>query len=365
MLTVIMALYITANLTKPVKEIETAANKMAAGILNAEVSYTSKDELGSLSNSIRTLIHNLHNIIGDVDFLLSEIADGNFRVRSKVPDGYVGDFSGILLSMRKLRDGLSNSMAQINQSADQVSLTSDQVSNGAQALSQGAAEQAFSIDKLVVSINNISSQVKDNAFNAQQSSLLAEAAGEKVVEGNRQMQEMIDAMADIREKSEQISKIIQAIEDIAFQTNILAINASVEAARSGENGRGFSVVAQEVRNLANKSSELSKSTVSLIEDSLQAVQRGTQLANKTAQTLAEIVENAGQVVAAVDQISRASNEQAASIEQVTQSIDQISDVVQTNSATAEESAVASEELSGQAQMLKDLVEQFKLNQQDI
>lgn len=363
MLTAVMALYITGNLTRPIKEIEIAANKMAEGNLDAEVNYTSKDELGSLSSSIRTLIHTLQNIIGDVSFLLSEMSNGNFVISSKDPNQYVGDFNGILLSMRKLRDDLNGTLSQINRSADQVSLTSDQVSSGAQALSQGAAEQAFSIEKLAATINDISFQVKENAQSAQQGNQLVAYAGDKIEESNRQMQELITAMAEISEKSGQIRKIIKTIEDIAFQTNILALNAAVEAARAGEAGKGFSAVAQEVRNLADMSAKSSKSTSSLITGSIHAVERGTKLATEAAHTLVEVVTSAKQIVDVVNNVSRASNEQADSIALVTQGIDQISGVVQMNSATAEESAAASEELSGQAQMLKNLVDQFNLIQQ--
>lgn len=359
-LTVVMALHITGNLTRPIKEIEIAANKIAEGNLDAKVNYSSKDELGSLSNSIRTLICTLQNIIGDVGFLLSEMSNGNFVISSKDPAQYVGDFNGILLSMRKLRDDLNGTLSQINRSADQVSLTSDQVSSGAQALSQGAAEQAFSIEKLAATINEISFQVKENAQSAQQGNQLVAYAGDKIEESNRQMQELITAMAEINEKSGQIRKIIKTIEDIAFQTNILALNAAVEAARAGEAGKGFSAVAQEVRNLANMSAESSKSTSGLITDSIHAVERGTKLATEAAHTLVEVVTSAKQIVDVVNNVARASNEQADSITLVTQGIDQISGVVQMNSATAEESAAASEELSGQAQMLKNLVDQFNL-----
>lgn len=174
------------------------------------------------------------------------------------------------------------------------------------------------------------------------------------------MQELITAMEDINDKSVQIGKIIKIIQDIAFQTNILALNAAVEAARAGVDGKGFTVVADEVRRLAIKSAEASKNTSALISGCIQAIDCGSELANGTADTLAEVAERAKQVVTVVDNISSASNRQALSILEVTQGIEQISKVVQTNSATAEESAAASEELSGQAQMLKELVSQFKL-----
>ena len=353
-LAVVLGLYISNGIRKPVEEIKEVAEKMAAGNLDVSLDYQSRDELGNLSDSMRSLIHMFREIIDDMSYGLASLGSGDFTVESKVEELYVGDFHRLLTSMHQIIERLSQTLGQISMASDQVSAGSDQVSAGSQALSQGATEQASSVEELAATINEISSQVSENAENAQQGSKLADAAGAKIELGNRQMQEMIAAMGEISDKSGQIGKIIKTIEDIAFQTNILALNSAVEAAQ------GFAVVADEVRNLASKSAEASKSTAALIEGSIQAVERGTSLADETANTLSEVVVSAKQVVAVVDNISRASSEQALSIAQVTQGIDQISSVVQTNSATAEESAAASEELSGQAQMLKNLVEKFKL-----
>ena len=359
-LAVVLGLYISNGIRKPVEEIKEVAEKMAAGNLDVSLDYQSRDELGNLSDSMRSLIHMFREIIDDMSYGLASLGSGDFTVESKVEELYVGDFQRLLTSMYQIIERLSQTLGQISMASDQVSAGSDQVSAGSQALSQGATEQASSVEELAATINEISSQVSENAENAQQGSKLADAAGAKIELGNRQMQEMIAAMGEISDKYGQIGKIIKTIEDIAFQTNILALNAAVEAARAGAAGKGFAVVADEVRNLASKSAEASKSTAALIEGSIQAVERGTSLADETANTLSEVVVSAKQVVAVVDNISRASSEQALSIAQVTQGIDQISSVVQTNSATAEESAAASEELSGQAQMLKNLVEKFKL-----
>ena len=359
-LAVVLGLYISNGIRKPVEEIKEVAEKMAAGNLDVSLDYQSRDELGNLSDSMRSLIHMFREIIDDMSYGLASLGSGDFTVESKVEELYVGDFQRLLTSMHQIIERLSQTLGQISTASDQVSAGSDQVSAGSQALSQGATEQASSVEELAATINEISSQVSENAENAQQGSKLADAAGAKIELGNRQMQEMIAAMGEISDKSGQIGKIIKTIEDIAFQTNILALNAAVEAARAGAAGKGFAVVADEVRNLASKSAEASKSTAALIEGSIQAVEQGTSLADETANTLSEVVVSAKQVVAVVDNISRASSEQALSIAQVTQGIDQISSVVQTNSATAEESAAASEELSGQAQMLKNLVEKFKL-----
>lgn len=362
--TIILGTYVTRGLTRPITEIEKAAKEMSEGSLNVSIEYESRDEMGSLSNSMRALCAGIHKIVEDIGYILAALADGDFHVKSQCHENYVGDYTPILESMRLIRDNLNRTMTQINQSADQVASGSDQVSSGAQALSQGATEQASSVEELAATINEISSQVRETAQNAKEAREQTAQSGEQVTSCNRQMEEMIAAMDEISYKSAEIGKIIKTIEDIAFQTNILALNAAVEAARAGAAGKGFAVVADEVRNLAGKSAEASKNTSALIEGTVGAVEKGTRIAGDTAQSMLQVVEGAKQIATTVDKIADAADEQAASIAQVTQGVDQISSVVQTNSATAEESAAASEELSGQAQLLKSLVGQFKLLDHD-
>jgi methyl-accepting chemotaxis protein len=248
----------------------------------------------------------------------------------------------------------------INESADQVSSGAGQVSSAAQALSQGATEQASSIQQLSASITEIAGEVNKNAYDASTANTLSLQASAEVERGNEHMKKMTSAMSDISDSSNEIGKIIKTIEDIAFQTNILSLNAAVEAARAGVAGRGFAVVADEVRNLANKSAEAAKNTTALIESSIQAVKSGTKIANETATSLNAIIEGTKKTAELVGEISKASNNQATSINQITLGVDQISAVVQTNSATSEESAATSEELSAQAQALKSMLSALKL-----
>ena len=174
------------------------------------------------------------------------------------------------------------------------------------------------------------------------------------------MQDMVVAMQEINKASEGISKIIKVIDDIDFQTHILACNAAVEAAIAGEAGKGFAVVAEEVRNLAAKSSSAAAETAEMIEDSIQKVEAGSRIANETAKALGEITAVVKQSEAIITEIAEASNYQATAITQIDQAIEQVSQVVQTNSATSEECAAASMELSNQATKVRDLLSIYKL-----
>lgn len=357
---VFFSFVIVGLIKTPISEIESAAIRMAEGDLDVEIAYDSKDELGVLAAQVRRLIHKLQVIIDDENKFLAKMAEGDFTVDSICEEEYTGGFHPLLVSFRGIAEKLNDTMQQISQSSTQVASGSEQVSNGAQALSQGATEQASSVQELAATINEISSRVNQNADSAQQANAKAGNVSAEMNVSNDKMQQMIKAMEDISNCSNEIGKIIKTIEDIAFQTNILALNAAVEAARAGTAGKGFAVVADEVRNLASKSAEASKNTSDLIENTLKAVERGTQIADETAHSLFQAVSDVNEMTGIIGQISEASSAQADSISQITMGIDQISSVVQTNSATAQESAAASEELSSQSQLMKSLVGRFKL-----
>jgi len=346
------------SIVRPVREVETVAKQLADGKLDVEVRYTSKDEMGALAESIRILIQHLRGYITDISHILGQMAKGDMTV--SVDRDYPGDFLPIRQSMEEILSSLNHMLVQIDTSSQQIATGSQQMAAGAQALSHGSAEQAASVEELASTLSEILQKVKQNTENAQQASINVKDTEQELVHGNEQMKALMGAMDEIAKQSNKIQQIIKTIDDIAFQTNILSLNAAVEAARAGSAGKGFAVVAEEVRNLANRSAQAAKDTGELIQNTLAAIQNGENMAKATEKAMEAVMKKAKTVSQLVQNIAAASKAQANSIEEINQGVNQISGIIQTNSATAEESAASSEELSAQASMLKSLVSQFKL-----
>jgi len=357
------SLYISRSLSVPVNIFVDRISRLADGDVTSPLQdfKTETAEFENLRQSIQKTLGNTDAVITDIDYLLSEISDGNLDLNSRATDRYVGDYSHILTSIRLLKKSLTESFGNILEVSEQVSAGSSQVSSGAQALAQGATEQASSIQELSASIAEISSHVKENAEDALKARDLSASTAEIMQGSVQNMAFAREAMEKIESTSKNIGKVIKAIDDIAFQTNILALNAAVEAARAGAAGKGFAVVADEVRNLSQKSAEAAKSTTALIESSIEAVEKGSALVNRTGDSFAEVSAKNSEVVRLVDSISVQAQEQSTAVSQVSIGIEQVSSVVQMNSATSEESAAASEQLSGQAAVLKELVGRFRLS----
>ena len=360
-LSCILGTTVASGIAKPMDRCCKRLLQLSEVDLQSEVPETdSEDEVGQLTDATGTIVRNLNEIIGDIDYLLGEMAQGNFNIATRNEDAYKGDLRSILLSVRKINRTLSSSLSMLDQSAEQVASGADQVSTGAQSLAQGATEQASAVEELSATISEIGSGARKNAETCQLAIEHSNLASGQVDESSRSMEQMVAAMKDIHDASVQIGNIIATIENIAFQTNILALNAAVEAARAGSAGKGFAVVADEVRNLASRSDEAAKATKVLIENAISAVQKGETNLNGVSTALDATVQYSGQVIADIQAIAASAAEQSEAISQVTEGIDQISSVVQTNSATSEESAAASEELSGQAALMKEEMRRFTL-----
>lgn len=286
---VVISIYLKKTL-EPINGVVSAAKSIAAGNLDIQIATDSNDEIGILSNTFVVMSDNLKIIIEDIHYLLGKMSQGDFKIVTEHEDKYIGSYRYILDAMRNIKINLSNTLMEIDQASEQVSTGASQVSSASQALSQGATEQASSIEELSATITEISDRVKQNAKNAEEANAISQKAGEGLITSNQKMKDMITAMNEIANTSNEIGKIIKTIDDIAFQTNILALNAAVEAARAGSAGKGFAVVADEVRNLAGKSAEAAKNTTTLIENAITAIDKGTKIADETGDALNQVVD---------------------------------------------------------------------------
>lgn len=363
----ILLLYVTVKFMKrlikdiiyPVDSVTKRLVKLAKGDLQTPVEVINTgDELSILSRNLDETIQSLNLYISDITRVLSQLSAGNLDIQTEA--SFAGDFVSLQESINTIIGSLNETMTQMNSAADLVADHSDGTSQGAKNLAERTIDQASVLEELTASITSVSDQVKltaDNAGKANQRSLEAK---KNVEVCNRQMQSMIQAMADIKAGSAKIGDIIKNIEDIAEQTNLLSLNAAIEAARAGEAGRGFSVVAEEVRSLAEESAKAAQNTAKLIIKSIETVENGTSIVNETAESLTQVVNNTSEITSIISEIANAAREQATAIEQINIGFEQMSDAVTTNSITAQESASSSEELAAQAQNLKGLVGRFSL-----
>jgi methyl-accepting chemotaxis protein len=263
----------------------------------------------------------------------------------------------ITRSITKPVNKIANSL---NEGAGQVAAASSQLSATAGQLSQGSAEQASAIEETSSTLQETASMLEQNNANTKQAVQLSEQAKESADKGNSEMCEMMDSIQEIKRSSDQISKIIKVIDDIAFQTNILALNAAIEAARAGDAGAGFAVVAEEVRNLAQRSAQAAKDTTMIIEANIELSAKGVNIAEKVREALAEITTQARKVSELMGEISAASQEQTQGVDQVNKAMSQVETVTQQNAAHAEESASAAEELNAQADNMRKIVHELSM-----
>ncbi|MCD6153865.1 MAG: MCP four helix bundle domain-containing protein [Syntrophobacterales bacterium] len=260
-----------------------------------------------------------------------------------------------VITTRGIVGGIMKVIEDLSDASEQVTAASGQVSSASQSLAEGTAEQASSIGETSASLEEMSAMTKQNADNAGQADHLSNESLANLKNANASMKALIQSMEETSTASGNVAKIIKTIDEIAFQTNLLALNAAVEAARAGEAGAGFSVVADEVRNLALRSAEASGNTQELIKDIIQKIEAESGLVKETDERYRDVFLSVDKVAGLVKEISAASSEQAQGIEQVNKAVAEMDEVTQQNAANAEESASASEELNAQAEQMIGIV----------
>jgi methyl-accepting chemotaxis protein len=298
--------------------------------------------------------------INEAADVLEEMAAGNLAVMVK--GVYKGGHAKIKECLNKTIISMNEILANVNHSIIKVNSGALQVDTSSKSLAESSSEAASSLEEIASSMHELNAQTGHNAENAGVANNLASQARNYAEEGASQMKGLDSAMKQISESSRNVAKIMKVIDEIAFQTNLLALNAAVEAARAGKHGKGFSVVAEEVRNLAKRSADAARETAELIEGSVKKADAGVAISQETERSLKAIVQGTNKVTDLIGEIAASSKEQTLGIAQITKGITQLEQLTQSNSSGAEESAAASEELTRQAGQLGEMMNKFSLSE---
>ena len=340
------------------REIEEIVNYVKVGRLDKRLALTDKHGFfAKLSEGINELTDVIERVFKDVGSTMESMAEGDLT--NRINSDYQGVYLNCKNDINATIDKLSEIFGKVNESASFINNSSQEIASGNNNLSQRAEQQAANLQETAASMEELTSTVKNNADNAQQANVLASNARELAEKGGSVVTAAVSAMQEINESSNKIADIIGVIDEIAFQTNLLALNASVEAARAGEQGRGFSVVATEVRNLAQRSATAARESKELIQNSVQKVRAGSEFVNQTGNALSEIVMGVKKVGDIVAAIASASVEQSAGIAQVNQAVSQMDEITQQNAALAEEASAASVSMSDLSTNMVELLSFFK------
>ena len=308
-----------------------------------------------------TIARGVVNGLRTLEVRLKDIAEGEGDLTKRVAIDTRDEIGRVAGWFNQFVHKIEVVVAEVKAGSAEIDAGGSQIASTSQTLAQGASEQASSLEEISASIEEMSGQTKQNADNARQANLLAEQSKESANRGQKEVAEMSKAVGEIMQSSSEISKIIRVIDEIAFQTNLLALNAAVEAARAGEAGKGFAVVADEVRKLAQRSAEAAKNTSAIIEDSVRRSENGVKLAQRVGVALEEIVSGANKVNGLLSEIAGSSREQATGISQITQGVSLLDQVTQQNAGSSAEMASSAEQLSTRVASLNALVGQFKVS----
>ncbi len=352
---VVTGVVMAYRIAQPIREMARHLSLVAKGDLTNDVAAAAlrrEDEIGQLARSLQEVVASNRNEIN----MANAMAMGDYTS----PIGLRSESDQLGWALRTMLANSNSTLIQVSRTVDRVSNGSQAVSEASRSLSQGAQTSAQALEEISQTALHVDSQAKDNAANARDAKKLATDSLDSAKRGYNAVRELVALMAEIRDAGKNIAKVAKLIDDIAFQTNLLALNAAVEAARAGRQGKGFSVVADEVRNLSGRSAKAARETGAMVAAMTQRMDEGAALAERSDAEFQEIVEATGRVAEVFENITAASNAQSDAMAQISQGLSQIDMVIQETTQNAQQTASSAQALERQADELRQMVSRFHL-----
>ena len=340
--------------------VSSALGELSQGHLDVDLTrmHVDESEVGRMVGALQYMENNFNDMISEISNVLESMAQGNYRV--DVNKEYVGDFFKIKESLLDIVDETKKVLATIQITAQEIDSGSEQMAKAAMDLAEGSTVQSQMVQEVAEMVNKMAVSLEDKAKEAEETVKMAEGAAVVMMDGNTKMQELKEAIGEIEKCSNEIHNIIGTIEDIANQTNLLSLNASIEAARAGDAGRGFAVVAEQVKNLAEESANAAGETKKLIETTVAAVRKGISFADVTAESMNSVISKAQESIGMMNKISIELREEVTNMYQIDSDVARVAEIVDNNSATSEETAAVSQQQTAQVATMVQMLEQFKI-----
>lgn len=340
--------------------VSSALGELSQGHLDVDLTrmHVDESEVGRMVGALQYMENNFNDMISEISNVLESMAQGNYRV--DVNKEYVGDFFKIKESLLDIVDETKKVLATIQITAQEIDSGSEQMAKAAMDLAEGSTVQSQMVQEVAEMVNKMAVSLEDKAKEAEETVKMAEGAAVVMMDGNTKMQELKEAIGEIEKCSNEIHNIIGTIEDIANQTNLLSLNASIEAARAGDAGRGFAVVAEQVKNLAEESANAAGETKKLIETTVAAVRKGISFADVTAESMNSVISKAQESIGMMNKIAIELREEVTNMYQIDSDVARVAEIVDNNSATSEETAAVSQQQTAQVATMVQMLEQFKI-----